>query len=270
MLSLFINKKQAKVKIFKFPAGESGVSFTCEDAPLHTTIPGMITLKWESNDDIINLALLVDAVRREYPNIELSLNIPYFCYARQDRVCNVGESLSVKVIANIINGMNFARVFVTDPHSEVLGAVLNNMVVMDVSQKVKSALTTIYKGSGCVLVSPDAGALKKIYRYAKECNGVKVVRADKTRDTATGAITGTVVYSEHLDYQNLLVVDDILDGGGTFIPLAAELRKITTGTVNLLVTHGIFTKGVDIMQGVFDNIFVINNMHGPHPLIQEI
>ena len=273
MLSLFIGKKQAEVKIFKFPAGESGISFhhyehyESNDA----SIPGMITLKWENNEDIINLALLVDAVRREYPNIELSLDIPYFPYARQDRVCNAGESLSVRVVANIINGMNFARVFVTDPHSDVLGAVLNSMVVMDVCNFLVKALRKVQDyGAVAALVSPDAGANKKIMGYAKQFGGLPVIRADKTRDTATGAITGTVVYSENLGNRNLLVIDDILDGGGTFIPLAAELRKITTGTVNLLVTHGIFTKGVDILQGAFDNIFVINNMYGPHPLIQEI
>jgi ribose-phosphate pyrophosphokinase len=131
-------------------------------------------------------------------------------------------------------------------------------------------LTTICQAQNTKLVSPDAGALKKIYRYAKECSGVDVVRADKSRDTNTGKITGTVVYSEHLGKTNLLVVDDICDGGGTFVPLAQELRKITDGTVSLFVTHGLFTKGVDIVADVFDNVFVVNNMYGPHPKLKEI
>lgn len=275
MLSLFIGKDAAEVKIFKFPAGESGVSFTHKNSTyIGGTLAGMITLKWESNEDIINLALLVDAVRREYREIELSLEIPYFPYARQDRVCNKGESLSVKVIANIINSLGFARVYVTDPHSEVLGAVLDNMIEVHTKDAVSVAVALCWNhrtfATSAALVSPDAGALKKTFKYAKYCGGIPVIRADKVRDVMTGSITGTVVYSEHLGKVDLLVVDDICDGGGTFIPLAAELRKITTGTVNLLVTHGIFTKGVDIMQGVFDNIFVINNMYGPHSLIQEI
>lgn len=268
MLSLYLGKSQAEVKIFKFPAGESGVSFNdsnigCQEG---STKSGMIALRWESNHDLINLMLLVDAVRRKYQDAVLSLNIPYFPYARQDRVCNKGESLSLKVVATLINSLNFARVYVIDPHSEVLGAVLDNMVVM--ANRVSIAVQLI-KGD-VTLVSPDAGANKKVLGYAKELNGLPVIRADKTRDTKTGAITGTVVFSEHLGNTNLLVVDDILDAGGTFIPLAVELRKITTGTVNLLVSHGLFTKGVDIFQGVYDNIFVINNMYGPHPLIKEI
>ena len=269
MLRLVIGKGEAEVKVFKFPAGESGVSFG-EAFPQNYQEPqaACITLSWEGNDDLINLALLGDAIRRQHPKIELSLNIPYFPYARQDRVCNKGESLSVKVIAGIINAMGFSRVYVIDPHSEVLGAVLNNMIVVSTNDKIHLAMVDI-KGS-VAFVSPDAGANKKVLGYAKAMGGTPVIRADKVRDTATGAITNTVVYSEHLGKTNLLVIDDIGDGLGTFIPLAHELRKITTGTVNLLLSHGIFTKGVDILQGVYDNTYVINNMYGAHPLIKEI
>lgn len=270
MLKLFIGKDAADVKIFKFPAGESGVSYSWDNSRtrLETELSGMITLCWEGNEDLIHLALLVDAIRRDYSNICLSLEMPYFCYARQDRVCDKGESLSVKVIAELINSLNFARVYVIDPHSDVLGAVLNNMVVPNLTSKVAYAVDTI--GGRVALVSPDAGANKKVFSYAKALNGLAVIRADKTRNTATGAITGTTVLSEHLGDVNLLVVDDICDGGYTFIALAVELRKITHGTISLLVSHGIFTKGVDVVANVYDNVFVINNMFGAHPLIKEI
>jgi ribose-phosphate pyrophosphokinase len=274
MLSLFIHKQLAEVKIFKFPAGESGVSFSVKDPiPIHCKVNAMITLRWEGNDDLINLALLVDAVRRQY-DVHLALEIPYFPYARQDRVCNIGESLSVKVIADFINSLNFHTVYVRDPHSDVLGAVLNNMFKYDVLSKVERSFVAILSGDApCLrhtyLVSPDAGANKKVIGYAKTL-GTKVIKADKERDVQTGAITGTTVYSEHLGDTNLLVVDDILDGGGTFIPLAKALRSITNGSVSLYVTHGLFTKGVDIFEGVYDNIFVANNMYGKHKLIQEV
>lgn len=267
MLSMFLGKSQADVRIFKFPTGESGVSFKSDEDSLNC-LKGCITLRWEGNDDLINLALLVDAVLREYKKAELSLKIPYFPYARQDRVCNAGESLSVKVVADFINSLNFARVFVTNPHSDVLGAVLNNMIVPDEYLKVAECVKLL--GENTILVSPDAGANKRVLGYAKTLGGLRVIRSDKTRDTKTGYITDTVVYSEHVGECPVLVVDDILDGGGTFIPLAGELRKITNGSVNLLISHGCFTKGVDIFEGVYDNLFVVNNMYGPHKLIKEI
>jgi len=271
MLNLFIGKKEVPVEIFKFPAGESGIKCAFENDPYQVgnTINVHITLDWQGNDDIINLALLVDAVKRKYSSTHLALSIPYFPYARQDRVCNKGESLSVKVVASIINSMEFDGVYVLDPHSDVLGSVLNNMITLEVAPRVAKAVGNSWPAKS-YLVAPDAGALKKVRGYAKHCKVDGVIFADKVRDTTTGAITGTKVYSEHLGDASLLVADDILDGGGTFIPLAAELRKITTGKVSLMVSHGLFTKGVDIFQGVYDNIFVINNMYGPHPLITEI
>lgn len=276
MLSLFVGKDPAEVKVFKFPAGESGVSFSVQHRT-HVYNPqekfcAKITLKWEGNDDLINLALLVDAVKREYNGVELALDIPYFPYARQDRVCNPRESLSVKVVADFINALGFARVYVKDPHSDVVSALLNNIQVIDNKHTVHQAVFHLEKGGVKVaLVSPDAGALKKVYGYASYGPfGLDVVRADKTRNTKTGKITGTVVHSEHLGATNLLVVDDIADGGFTFTQLAPELRKITTGAVSLFVTHGLFTKGVDIVADVFDNVFVANNMYGPHPKLKEI
>lgn len=276
MLRLFIGKDPAEVNIFKFPAGESGVSFSWDDSRTRYVDMGLsckIELKWEGNEDIINLALLTDAIRRKHPSIEINLDIPYFPYARQDRVCNPGESLSVKVIADIINAIDFKRVYVLDPHSDVLGAVLNNLVVLDNFNNVQNATFILQKGNKKVaLVSPDAGANKKVMGYAKQKPfPLQVIRADKTRDVATGKITGTVVYSEHLGDTNLLVVDDLADGCGTFIPLADELRKITTGTISLFVSHGIFTKGVDIVASAYDNIFVVNNMSGlTHPKLKQI
>jgi ribose-phosphate pyrophosphokinase len=175
-------------------------------------------------------------------------------------------------VAELINSLGFARVYVKDPHSEVVSAVLNNIQVIDNKHTVHQAVFVLEKGGAKVaLVSPDAGALKKVYGYASYGPlGLDVVRADKTRNTKTGKITGTVVHSEHLGDTNLLVVDDIADGGFTFTQLAPELRKITNGTVPLFVTHGLFTKGVDIVADAFDNVFVANNMFGPHPKLKEI
>lgn len=268
MLHLYVDKKVVDVNIFKFPAGESCVRVEDSEILHKDNVAGCITMKWEGNEDLLNLCFLVDAVRRKYRNIDLSLNIPYFPYARQDRVCNVGESLSIKVVADIINSLKFSRVYSQDPHSEVVAAVVDNLIVMDNVCKVK--IVVDHLSSDVVLVSPDAGANKKVFGYAKALGGLSVIRADKTRNTKTGSITGTVVLSEHLGSTPILVIDDILDGGFTFIALAEELRKITYGPISLLITHGIFTKGVDIVADKYDNVFVVNNMFGTHPKLKEI
>jgi ribose-phosphate pyrophosphokinase len=274
MLSLYVDRHPVTINRWNFPAGETGIKLTDMALGYNSQHPqAHITLKWQGNEDLIELALLNDAVRRNYPKIPVNLTIDYFPYARQDRVCNAGESHSLKVICNFINSMNFDRVFVTDPHSDVLGALLYNIHICSVEQKVLKAMQDC---KATVIVSPDAGALKKIQKYAQFVSTyipeVEVMRADKTRDVKTGKITGTVVYNDigQFEDKNVLVVDDILDGGGTFIPLADELQMHYHGTINIMVTHGIFTKGVDIVADVYDNIYVVNNMFGSHNKIKEI
>lgn len=263
MLKLFIHKQEVEIKLSKFPAGESLVSVEektfklIDREPLH----GKITMKFESNEDLINLLLLTDAVRRLYPAIKLALEIFYFPYARQDRVCNKGESLSVKVIADLINSQNYDAVFTMDAHSEVTPALLNNCTNISLSNSAWR-LKQIFNPATTVLVSPDAGANKKVFQFAKDNGFPEVVRADKTRDVASGKITGTQVFcnNSELADKDFLILDDILDNGGTFIPLAKELKKYTTGKIYLYVTHGLFNSGVDKFIGIFDKIYTANSL----------
>lgn len=271
-ISMYVGRHNVDLKVFKFPAGESGLQIQDRALGYNTVNPAInITMNWESNDDLINLALAVDAARREYPGLEIALTIPYFPYARQDRVCNKGESHSLKVVCNFVNSLNAERVYVTDPHSDVVGALLNNVHICTVESKILKAMQDC---NATVIVSPDAGALKKIQKYAQFVSTyipeVEVVRADKTRDVRDGKITDTIVNCFDLGATNVLVVDDICDGGGTFIPLADKLKGKTSGTINLFLSHGIFTKGVDIVAEQYDNIYVVNNMFGPNSKIKEV
>lgn len=261
MLKLFVHKQEVDIKLSKFPAGETMLGIEertiklLDREPLHAKI----TLKYESNDDLINLLLLTDAVRRSYPGAKLTLEVFYFPYARQDRVCNKGESLSVKVIADLINSQNYDAVFTMDAHSEVTPALLNNCTNINLSNAAWR-LKQIFNPATTVLVSPDAGANKKVFQFAKDNGFTEVVRADKTRDVASGKITGTQVFIEHNTDKDFLILDDILDNGGTFIPLATELRKYTEGKIYLFITHGLFNSGVDKFNKVFDRIYTTNNL----------
>lgn len=268
-MKLFVHKAEVPIIVQKFPAGESLIRIV-DDQPIteRDSVKAMISFQFKSNDDLIDLLLLTDAVRRYYfPRVvELSLTMDYLPYARQDRVCNPGESLSVKVIANLINSQGYARVICKDLHSDVSAALINNLINVDMNTLAWS----LGKLSHTILVSPDAGANKKVLNFAKKHGFADVVRADKTRNTATGEILGTKVFSEHVGDHNFLILDDMCDGGRTFIELAKELRKLTTGQIYLYVTHGLFTKGADIFNGVIDRIYTSNLMGQPHPLITEI
>jgi ribose-phosphate pyrophosphokinase len=255
-LQLSVDNKDVSIVIRRFPAGETFIKIDAE-AVEHQPSFAEITLEFEGNDDLFNLALLVDAVRRELGHdILIELQMPYLPYARQDRVCARGESLSVKVACDFINGLKFSAVQCFNIHSDVGVALLDNL--MHVDSKFDFLGMSHHANRQTILVSPDAGANKKVLAIAKEYGYANVVRADKTRDVLSGKITGTVVYSEPVGDKDFLIVDDICDGGRTFTELAKELRKLTTGKVMLYVTHGIFSAGEKVFDGLVDSLYTSN------------
>lgn len=266
-MKLFVHKYFVPLTIDRFPAGETLIRIEDNLAKYHNdkhVILGnklniCITVDFRNNGDLIDMLLLTEAVKRHYASfdIQLSLNIPYLPYARQDRVSVEGESLSVKVIADLINSQNYKSVFCADLHSDVSGALINNLVHSTLEHQA-SQLSLFHPHA--ILVSPDAGANKKVFKFAKDYNYKDVVRADKIRDVKTGTITGTKVYSESVGNKDFLILDDICDGGRTFIELAKELKKLTTGKIYLYVTHGIFSKGFGVFDGYVDKIYTSNLM----------
>jgi ribose-phosphate pyrophosphokinase len=268
-LSLSVNGQQLSTLWSEFPGGESYVRIDeLPVAPADCLF--RIDLNFRSNKDLIDLLLLTDAVRRHWGPVQrarIYLVMNYLPYARQDRVCSPGESLSVKVVADLINSQNYEWVECMNLHSDVAGSLIDNLHHLQLTELIAPLR---FRLINTMLVSPDAGAAKKV-RYAAESSAWKgVIYADKVRDVATGDITGTSVHSEHLGDQDLLIVDDICDGGRTFIELAKVLRTITTGRLYLYVTHGIFSNGTATVTQHFDKVFTSNLIGNPNPNLEEI
>jgi ribose-phosphate pyrophosphokinase len=234
---------------FTFAGGEPHIKIK---ADFDTAQPVMISHRLNSFNDLGLLCVAVDALKRMRVK-EISAFIPYFPAARQDRVMVGGEALTVKVYADIINALQLSKVTVFDPHSEVTSALLNNCEVIPNHAFIKKALEVV--GADTLLISPDGGALKKIYKVSEYLGGVEVVECSKSRDVKTGKLSGFKVYADDLQGKDCLIVDDICDGGATFIGLAQELKKKNAGKLYLAISHGIFSKGFANLTPHFANIF---------------
>ncbi len=247
------NEKAINFQSFTFSGGEPHIKIANNfDSNEVVTI----THRLNSFNDLGMLCVAVDALRRMDVKI-INLFIPYFPAARQDRVMIPGEPLSVKVYADILNAMQLNKVTVFDAHSEVTPAVVNNCEVIPNHKFISEILKTI--GNNVKLISPDGGALKKIYKVSEFLGGVEVVECSKSRDVKTGKLSGFKVYNDDLQNTDCLIVDDICDGGGTFIGLAEELKKKNAGKLYLAVSHGIFNKGFDALK-CFDGIFTTDTV----------
>ena len=238
-----------QVEIFNFPGGE--VSITLPEEVLgHTDIPYIIVNAQITNsDNILALLLVKDAIDNAFPGCDVDLSLGYIPYARQDRVCNKGEAFSSKVFANLINNMHFRMIRVVDPHSDVSVSLFNTTLRIIKQEELLScipALSIRLNKGVLTLVSPDAGAIKKTQGVSKAFGGIEVIQATKERDLATGKLSGFNYYGD-VNGKDLLIVDDICDGGGTFIGLASKLKEGGAKSVSLFVSHGIFSKGVDVL-----------------------
>ncbi|MEZ0483319.1 ribose-phosphate diphosphokinase [Fibrella aquatica] len=219
--------------------------------------PVLITQRATSGADFMLLLLATDALRRAGYD-RLSVLLPYFPAARQDRLMVAGEPLSVRVYADLINAQQYDRVYVFDPHSDVTAALLNKAQVINDQSFVAKVLTQFDPEAVC-LVSPDAGALKKIHKLSTALGGIPVVVCDKERDVRTGDLTGFRVFADDLTGRQCLIVDDICDGGGTFTGLATELQKLNPARVSLAVSHGIFSKGLAPLTSALDHVYTTDS-----------
>ena len=252
-----------------FSSGESHIRFTSMASFWDETID--IFLSFKQDTHIIQLCHAVDAIRRIKSDMKINLYIPYFPGGRQDRVCNSGEPLSVKVYANIINALNLHKVFIFDPHSEVTPALINNCFVINNHDFIGKVINIICNNTNktkndFLLISPDAGSNKKIFNLSKSLGGIPVVRCDKKRNLETMAIEGTEIYfSGSMEGKIALMVDDICAGGRTFKELAKIIKPFNPDKIYLVVS---FFEGLakqhDLKESGIDGVFMTDAHHEIH------
>ncbi|HVU55264.1 MAG TPA: ribose-phosphate diphosphokinase [Puia sp.] len=236
-------------KTMIFPDGQPHIKIDVRQMEkMERDTPVRILTRLNSANDLL-MALFVKNTLdyMEFEHVEL--HISYLLAARMDRVMLEGEPFSLKVVASLINQGNFKKVRIFDPHSEVATALIDRSYAVTNHLFVQDALkdySSRCPGETYSLISPDAGALKKIHKLAQFLQVEDVVECMKERDVKTGALTNFKAMTEDLHGQTCFIVDDICDGGGTFAGTAKMLKDKGAGKVHLIVSHGIFSRGTTI------------------------
>ena len=254
------NKTPIDFDSFTFSGGEEHIRFNPMD--FATTVKIEIFKRLTDSSKLVQLMVAVDALRRLLNEVTpIELVIPYFPYARQDRVCIEGEALGAAVMANFINNLDFAKVTIWDAHSEVSPALLNRVVnvpQIKLLERCDELSQRLSKGE-LILVSPDVGAIKKTIKIAETFKGgCDVIQAQKVRNLKTGEIIKTEILGD-VKGKKILIPDDICDGGRTFIELAKALKNKGAVEVSMLITHGIFSKGLEVFEGLIDVIYTTDS-----------
>lgn len=233
---IHINNKL--VQVFKFPAGEVNPVL-----PQGIKPPFRVVLRFTSSDDLIAVMLIQDALLRHFNVGIKELVVPYLPYGRQDRVCNNGEALSRDVIVGLLGSLR-ANVYKTlDVHSDG----------MPPGWELKETTKLSFLGINSVVCCPDEGAKSRVAKWA---GAHKVIQGVKTRDPATGKLSGfgIIASPEDVEGRDVWILDDICDGGGTFLGLFQYIEALNPRSINLYTTHGLYTKGLEVLCAAFDKV----------------
>lgn len=190
------------------------------------------------NDHLIELCLYVDAMRRASAHT-ITAVIPYFPYARQERMAHGREAISAKVVAQTLETLGVARVVYVDVHAPAIQGFFD--VPIDPLSAV-DVLAEAFRGPefrDAAIVSPDEGRVKLAGRYAQSLN-LPLVLMHKRRtsfDTThtthvVGDITGKIP----------IVIDDIIASGSVLDQLDALLAQGARREIHLAITHGVLTE----------------------------
>jgi len=256
-----------RYKISKFPDGQQSIKLEF----IHLEDEVKIISRLNDFKDL-EVILCATAALKNIGVKTIHLYTPYFLGARSDRQFEDGSINYLKdVITPIINSQDYETVTIVDAHSDVLEACIHNYRKIDNIGLVKFALTDIDNTNGAreklILVSPDAGALKKMYHVSEHFGIDKMVIANKHRDIKTGKITHTEVpgLTQEPGSKNFVIIDDICDGGRTFLEIAKTIRKeredsVFNDKIYLVVTHGIFSAGFNELKNWIDGIYCTNSV----------
>lgn len=250
-----------------YPGGEVGIRIKNQTgAP-----PARVLARIQSSDDLTALLLYLRAA----PGV-LELVIPYLPYARQDRA-QPGMPSSIKWLAASLVQASFSLSQVTtlDAHSTLSAeafadeglAFRSESPLPYIEQYLRALLPADSPSRAVWLVAPDAGAAPKVRGYLEELHAkgmpvAGVIQCQKRRDPVTGRLDGFELYryySRALKWSPsdlFVVVDDICDGGGTFLGVAQVLREQfqADAELHLFTTHGIYSKGLFDLLNKFDTV----------------
>lgn len=190
-----------------------------------------------ANESIMELLITVDALKRASVR-SISLVIPYFGYGRQDRKSKAREPITAKLIADLISHTAAQRVITFDLHSPQLQGFFD--IPIDHFSVLPSLLSTLLVDglTNYVLISPDRGGYSRVQQLSEHLNA-DVAIMDKIRQQPNQSTVN--FFLGDVKNKNVVLIDDIIDTGGTLIHCIEHLHTRHVKNVYIIAAHGIFS-----------------------------
>lgn len=253
-ITSFLNLKPGNVEIKRFSDGEIWAKYKQNirgrDVFIVQTTP-------PPADNLMELLIMIDAAKRASAK-RITAVIPYFGYARQDRKDQPRVAITAKLVANLLTVAGTDRVITMDLHAAQIQGFFDIPLDHLYASPIFSGLFADIK-ENLVLVSPDIGGIKLARAYAKRLNAQLVV-IDKRRPKQNVSEVMNIIGD--VKGKDVLIIDDLIDTGGTFVSAVDALKKNGAGKVFGAITHPLFSDDAveKIENSVIDKLYVTDSI----------
>jgi ribose-phosphate pyrophosphokinase len=195
---------------------------------------------YPANDNLMELLITLDALRRASAR-RVTAVIPYFGYARQDRKSGPRTPISAKLVANLITEAGANRVLTMDLHAGQIQGFFDIPVDnLQAAPLFSRDIQENYAGRDLMIVSPDVGGVLRARAIATRLN-CDLAIIDKRRERA--GVSEVMHVIGEVEGRDCILIDDIVDSGGTLCNGAAALIKNGAKSASVYVTHGVLSGG---------------------------
>lgn len=237
----YLEMPLGRAHIKRFADGEVQISISESVRGYHTYV--VQSMSPPANEHIMELLVMIDALKRASAS-EITVVMPYYGYARQDRKAAPREPITAKLVADLLEAAGATRLISLDLHAAQIQGFFNVPVdhlyaspifIEDIKQKYCAAGKD---ASDLVVVSPDAGGVERARAYAKRLQASLVI-IDKRRPKPGVAEVMNIIG----DVKGLraIIIDDMIDTAGTLVKAAEAVMKNGAKSICAYASHGVFS-----------------------------
>lgn len=214
------------------------------------------------NDHLMELMILIDACRRASAR-QITAVIPYYGYSRADRITAIRESITAKLVANLITTAGADRVLAIDLHSNQIQGYFDIPLDHLYGAPVLCDYLIQSQLQDPVVVSPDIGGVARARAFSKRFNNAPLAIVDKRRQAHNVAEVMNIIGD--VKGKTAILVDDMIDTGGTLLEAAKALHNEGALKVYACATHALLSHPAveRLSSGVFEQVIVTNTVQIP-------
>lgn len=244
----------------KFSDGELCVDF-------NTSVRGKIVYifsNFNNSDEILKLMLAIDAAKRAEATKIIPV-LPYFIYARGDKKDQARGPIAAKIMAEMIEQRGATSVIIAELHADQIQGFFNIPVTHIQGKNVFDTYIARIYGENTILCAPDAGSGKRVERMIKQLKkyhaiDLTYVLMHKIRNKPN-EIEKMVIIGD-VQGKDVIILDDLIDTGGTLCRAAEELKNNGAKTVRAVITHGVLSGKAyeNISNSVFEDLVISDSL----------